>query len=54
VFQKASYLPADPDVPADDPSLKPKQGGYKATTITNEMALEQLPRWTEIYKKLFP
>ena len=53
VFQKANYLPADPDVPAADPSLKPKQGGFKATVITNEMALEKLPRWTEIYKKLF-
>lgn len=53
VFQKANYLPADPDVPAADPSLKPKQGGFKATVITNEMALENLPKWIEIYKALF-
>ena len=52
-FQKANYLPAHPDVPAADPTLKPKQGGYKATVITNEMALAQLPKWTEVYKKLF-
>ena len=52
-FQKANYLPADPDVPAADPTLKPKQGGFEATVITNEMALEQLPEWTDIYKKLF-
>ena len=53
VFQKANYLPADPDVPAAEPSLKPKQGGFKATVITNEMALANLPKWIGIYKKLF-
>jgi iron(III) transport system substrate-binding protein len=52
-FQKANYLPADPDVPAADPSLKPKQGGFKATVITNEMALAKLPEWIAVYKKLF-
>lgn len=52
-FQKANYLPADPDVPAAVPSLKPKQGGFKATVITNEMALEKLPEWAKIYKRLF-
>jgi iron(III) transport system substrate-binding protein len=53
VFQKATYLPAHPDVPAAVPSLKPKEGGFKAVVITNEMALEKLPHWTEIYKQLF-
>jgi len=53
VFQKANYLPADPDVPAAEPSLKPKQGGFKTYVITNETALEKLPHWIEIYKKLF-
>lgn len=53
VLQKANYLPADPEVPAAEPSLKPKQGGFKATVITNEMALEKLPAWIEVYKKLF-
>ncbi|MCK9919195.1 extracellular solute-binding protein [Microbacteriaceae bacterium K1510] len=53
VFQKANYLPAHPDVPAADPALKPKQGGYKATVITNEMALAELPKWIKIYKELF-
>lgn len=52
-FQKANYLPADPDVPAEEPSLKPKQGGYTATVITNEMALAELPKWVKIYKRLF-
>ncbi len=32
----------------------PKQGGYKATTITNEMALEQLPRWTDDLQEAVP
>jgi iron(III) transport system substrate-binding protein len=53
VLQKANYLPADPEVPAAEPSLKPRQGGFKATVITNEMALEKLPDWIEVYKKLF-
>jgi iron(III) transport system substrate-binding protein len=53
VLQKANYLPADPDVPAAEPSLKPKQGGFKATVITNEMALAKLPEWIAVYKKLF-
>lgn len=53
VFQKANYLPADPDVPAAVPSLKPKQGGFKATVITNEMALANLAKWSKIYNKLF-
>ena len=53
VFQKASYLPADPEVPAAVPSLKPKQGGFEANVITSELALEKLGAWIEVYKKLF-
>lgn len=53
VFQKANYLPAHPGVPAAEPSLKAEGGGFKVTVITNEAALENLPKWTAIYKELF-
>lgn len=53
VFQAANYLPAHPGVPASEPTLKPEAGKFEATVITNEEAVAQLPKWSNIYKDLF-
>lgn len=53
VFQAANYLPAHPGVPAADATLKPEGGKFKASIITNEEAVAQLPKWSKIYKDLF-
>lgn len=53
VFQEANYLPASPKVPAKVKELKPAEGGFKATTITLQLALDNLGKWSDIYKELF-
>lgn len=53
VLREANYLPADPNVPAKVPELKPEQGGFTAVPILPSMNQEQLPKWLEIYKRLF-
>jgi iron(III) transport system substrate-binding protein len=53
VFRDANYLPASPSVQAKVPDLKPADGGYTATVITNQLALEDLPKWSAVYKELF-
>ena len=53
VFQKANYLPALPSVPAKVPSLKPKEGGFKANVLTPSQVAAELPKWKKIFNELF-
>ena len=53
VFQKAGYLPANPDVPAAVPALKPKEGHFKANVLTQKMLDTELPKWEKIFNELF-
>lgn len=53
VFQKANYLPALPSVPAKVPSLKPKEGGFKANVLTPKQVAADLPKWKKVFNQLF-
>ena len=53
VFQKANYLPALPSVPAKVPSLKPKEGGFKANVLTPSQVAAELPKWKKVFNELF-
>jgi iron(III) transport system substrate-binding protein len=53
VFQKAGYLPANPDVPAATPDLKPKEGHFKANVLSKKLLDTELPKWAKIFNELF-
>jgi ABC-type Fe3+ transport system substrate-binding protein len=53
VFAANDYLPADPDVPARIPELKPEAGHFSVNYITPEMTRDGLPKWTAIYHEVF-
>jgi iron(III) transport system substrate-binding protein len=53
LYQAAEYLPADPDVPALDPTLKPEGGKFRSRFFSPEETAEKLPRWKKIYDELF-
>lgn len=53
VLREANYLPSDPNVSAKVPELKPEQGGFEAVAILPSMNQDSLPKWLEIYKRLF-
>ncbi|OJY70394.1 MAG: hypothetical protein BGP12_21890 [Rhodospirillales bacterium 70-18] len=50
---KAFYLPANPDVPAIVPDLKPKEGHFQARVVTPEMERAGRTAWIDLYHKLF-
>jgi len=52
-FRKANYLPADPKVPALDPTLKPEGGHFKATVFSPADIEKNMPKWTKIVSDLF-
>ena len=53
VFAANDYLPADPDVPAKTPTLKPEAGHFQVDVITPEMERDGLAKWQAIYHELF-
>lgn len=53
VFQKAGYLPAHPAVPAAEPTLKPKEGKFKANILTQQQLERDLPKWQAIFNEHF-
>jgi iron(III) transport system substrate-binding protein len=53
IFQKASYLPARPDVPPQIPELIPEQGGFAATVITPALTAKAMTRWDKVFAELF-
>jgi iron(III) transport system substrate-binding protein len=50
---KALYLPANPDVPASVPDLKPKEGHFQARIVTPDMERAGSAGWIDSYHKLF-
>ncbi len=54
VFASVDYLPAMPSVPAKIPSLKPKEGGFRANFISPETLAADMPRWTRLAQEIFP
>lgn len=53
VFAANDYLPADPDVPARIPTLKPQAGHFTVNYITPQMTQDDLPKWIAIYHEVF-
>jgi ABC-type Fe3+ transport system substrate-binding protein len=53
VLADNDYVPANPAVPAKVPALKPDAGHFKVNVVTPDMARDDLPKWTAIYKELF-
>jgi iron(III) transport system substrate-binding protein len=53
IMQKALYIPANPAVPAAEPTLKPEQGGFKTTVISPEATATELEDMVAIYNDLF-
>ncbi len=53
VMADNDYLPASPSVPAKVPENKPDAGHFKVNVVTPDMARDDTPKWTAIYKELF-
>jgi ABC-type Fe3+ transport system substrate-binding protein len=53
VFRAADYLPADPTVPALDPTLKPEEGHFRVHFFAPETIEDNLPKWKRIFDELF-
>ena len=53
VMAANDYLPADPNVPARIPELKPEAGHFKANVISPEQVRDGLAKWVAIYHELF-
>ena len=53
LYQDAAYLPADPNFPALDPSLKPEDGHFRSRFFTPEETSEKMPRWKKVYDEIF-
>jgi len=52
-YQKAEYLPADPNVRALDPSLKPEDGKFRSRFFSPEETAEKMPQWKKLYDEIF-
>ena len=53
VMQRQDYLPADPNIPARIPELKPDGGHFAVTALTPEIAKEGLAKWISVYREVF-
>ena len=53
VMADNDYLPASPSVPAKVPENKPDAGKFQVNVVTPDMARDDTPKWTAIYKELF-
>ena len=52
-YQAAEYLPADPAVPALDPTLKPEGGKFRSRFFSPEETAEKMPHWKKVYDEIF-
>jgi ABC-type Fe3+ transport system substrate-binding protein len=53
VFRQADYLPAHPDIPALEPTLKPKEGGFRVQFFTPEQTEDNMPKWKQVSDEIF-
>ena len=53
VMADNDYLPADPDVPARIPELRPDAGHFQANYIAPDISRDGLAKWTAIYHEVF-
>src|SRR5690348_15166610 len=52
-YQAAYYLPADPQVPALDPELKPDAGKFRSRFFSPEETAAKMPHWKQVYDQIF-
>jgi iron(III) transport system substrate-binding protein len=53
IFRNAGYLPARLDTPAATPSLRPREGGFRAHLFAPETIDRNLARWSAVYGDIF-
>lgn len=53
VYQQAYYLPADPQMPALDPELKPEGGKFRSRFFSPEETAAKMPHWKQVYDEIF-
>ncbi len=53
IIRDADYIPADSNVPAAIPRLKPDSGGFKAVFLPLTQVEAEIPKWIKIYDELF-
>jgi ABC-type Fe3+ transport system substrate-binding protein len=53
VLANANYAPANPDIPAKTPGLKPEGGGFKVTNFPRELVADSRKDWLKVYKEIF-
>ena len=53
IMAENDYLPASPAVAAKVPENKPDAGEFKVNIVTPDMARDDNPKWTAIYKEIF-
>jgi iron(III) transport system substrate-binding protein len=53
IMQKASYLPASPDVPALSPDLKPSGGKFTGVVLSPALIAKGLDHWNDVFRTLF-
>ena len=54
LFKKADYIPSDPEVPPNEPSLVPNpKNGFRAVFFSPEAVAQGMPKWLKIFDDLF-
>ena len=53
LFRDADYMPVDPAVPPRDPTLRPDTGKFKARYFNPDELDAAMPKWQDIYLKMF-
>ena len=53
LFRQADYMPADPDVPPNDTSLRPDGVKFRARFFTPEEVDQNIPVWMSVYRDIF-
>ncbi len=53
VMREANYIPANAEIEAKDPTLKPEVGKFRVITPTPEDIEQNVGKWIGIYKELF-
>lgn len=53
IFRAADYMPVDPQIPPNNPALRPDGQRFRAIYLTPEQIDESLPRWGKLYDEFF-
>jgi iron(III) transport system substrate-binding protein len=53
VYQKAGYIPVNPNIKPNPPELRPDMGHFKVNVYSPEPVETNFNRWVEIYNQLF-